>query len=115
MTKLCHHTEISFGLECIKHLYDVFMPQIPQDLNLLPQVPDVFFAFAMLHYELHGSDLTGKLSATFIHLQTTKACNGRLTGHKRLARAASTEMSASSRQGLATQSPCQRTPLQPDQ
>jgi hypothetical protein len=39
----CDHTEVCLGLKGVKHLDDVLMPQLPQDLDLLPQVPDVLF------------------------------------------------------------------------
>lgn len=68
MAKLCNYTEISFCLKCIQHLYNVLMPQVSQDLNLLSQISDVLLAFAMLHDEFHGSDLPCELSAPFVHL-----------------------------------------------
>lgn len=68
MAKLCDHAEVSFGLKCIQHLNYVLMPQVSQNLYLLSQVSDIFFAFTMLHDEFHGSDLPCKLSAPFIHL-----------------------------------------------
>jgi hypothetical protein len=37
------YTEVCLGLKRIEHLYDVLMPQLPQDFNLLPQVPYVLF------------------------------------------------------------------------
>ena len=72
MTKLCDHTEVGLGLKSIQHLYYVLMPQIPQNLYFLPQISDVLLAFAMLHDELHGSDLTSEFSTAFIYLQRTK-------------------------------------------
>jgi hypothetical protein len=39
----CDHAEVRLGLKRVQHLDDVFMPELPQDFNLLPQVPDVLF------------------------------------------------------------------------
>ena len=39
----CDDTEVRLGLKCVQHLDNVFMAQLPQDLNLLPQVFDVLF------------------------------------------------------------------------
>ena len=47
------------------------MPQIAQNFYLLSQVSDILFAFAMLHDELHGSNLSSELSAPFVHLRCT--------------------------------------------
>lgn len=68
MAKLCDHTKVGFGLECVQHLNNILMPQVAQNLYLLSQIPDVFLAFAMLHDELHGGDLPSELSAPFVHL-----------------------------------------------
>ena len=68
MGKLCDHTEVSLGFKGIQHLYDVLMTQVPQDFDLLSQVPDVLLTLAMLHDELHSSDLASEFSAPFINL-----------------------------------------------
>ncbi len=71
MRKLGDNTEVGLCLKSIQHQDDVLMPQIPQDFNLLPQVSDVLFAFAMFHNELHGSNLPSKLSAPLVDLHRT--------------------------------------------
>jgi len=71
MRKFGDNTEVGLRLKSVQHQDDVLMPQIPQDLNLLPQVSDVLLAFAMFHDELHGSNLPSKLSAPLIDLHKT--------------------------------------------
>ncbi len=71
--KFCDDTEISLCLKCVQHLDNVLMPKISQDLYLLPQVLDVLLAFAMFHDELHGSDLSSRLSAPLVNLQLSTA------------------------------------------
>eukprot|EP00955_Chlamydomonas_euryale_P089077 364434-Chlamydomonas_euryale.AAC.7 len=68
MQPTSHHTEVCLSLKCVQHLDDVFVPQRPQNLNLLAQVFDVLLTLAMLVDEFHGSDLTGALSPALIHL-----------------------------------------------
>ena len=46
------------------------MPKISQNLNLLSQVLYILLAFAVFHYEFHGSDLPSKLSAPLVHLRS---------------------------------------------
>ena len=72
MSQFCDYTEISLGLKGVQHLNYVFVSKITQNLDFLPQVLDVFLAFAMLHDELHGRDLPCKLSATFVYLHMSK-------------------------------------------
>ena len=68
MAKLCDHTKVCLCLECVQHLNDILMPKVAQNLDLLPQVLDILLAFAMLHDELHGRDLSCELSTPFVHL-----------------------------------------------
>jgi hypothetical protein len=49
-------------------LDDVFVPQVPQDLDLLAQVLDVLLAFAVLHDEFHGCDLASAFATTLVDL-----------------------------------------------
>lgn len=62
------HAEVCLGLKSVQHLDNVLMPQLPQDLNLLPQVLDVLLAFAVLHDKLHGCDLACALPPAFVDL-----------------------------------------------
>lgn len=71
MCKLSDNTEVSLCLKSVQHQDDVLMPQISQDLNLLPQVSDILFTFAMFHNELHGSNLPSELSAPLVDLHRT--------------------------------------------
>ena len=68
MAKFCDDTEVSFCLKSIKHLDDIFMLEVSENFDLLPQILDVFLTLAMLHDELHGCDLSSELAATFVHL-----------------------------------------------
>ena len=68
MSKLCDHAKICLGLKGIQHLDDILMPQPAQDLDLLPQVPDVLLALPMLHDEFHGCDLACELPAPLVYL-----------------------------------------------
>jgi len=56
-------------LKGVQHLDDVLVPEVPQDLDLLPQVADVLLALALLHDELHGRDLAGAAAAAFVDLR----------------------------------------------
>mmetsp|Transcript_23688 Transcript_23688/g.70297 ORF Transcript_23688/g.70297 Transcript_23688/m.70297 type:complete len:271 (-) Transcript_23688:18-830(-) len=75
LSEFSHHTEVCLSLKCVQHLDDVFVPQRPQNLNLLAQVFDVLLTLAMLVDEFHGSDLTGALSPALIHLSKRALSN----------------------------------------
>lgn len=64
----CDHTEVRLGLKGVEHLDDVFVLELPQDLDLLAQVPDVLFRLAVLDNELHGRDLAGASPPALVHL-----------------------------------------------
>ena len=70
MCKLCDYTEICLCLKGIKHLYNVLMLEIPENLYLLPEILDVLLAFAVLHDEFHGCNLSGELASALIYLVT---------------------------------------------
>ena len=75
MCKLCDHTEICLCLKGIKHLDDILVLEVPENLYFLPEILDVFLTFAVLHNEFHGCDLSGELASTFVYLMTTDSAD----------------------------------------
>mmetsp|Transcript_23406 Transcript_23406/g.56011 ORF Transcript_23406/g.56011 Transcript_23406/m.56011 type:complete len:249 (-) Transcript_23406:293-1039(-) len=65
---LGHDAEVGLRLKSIKHLYDAFVSERAKDFNFLPEVLQVLLALAMLHNELHSSDLTSIFPPPLVHL-----------------------------------------------
>lgn len=57
-------------LERVEHLDDVLVPQVPQDLDLLPQVAQVALALASLGDELERDDAPCRAAAALVHLSS---------------------------------------------
>ncbi len=70
LSKLGDDTEFLVCLEGVEHLYDVFVPEAPQYLNLLSQADYVPLTLAKLQNELHSHGLPCPSSAAFVDLQT---------------------------------------------
>ena len=68
-TLTSHNTEVTFGLEGVEHLDYIFVTELPQNFNFLPQILNVLLTLPMFHYELHRRDLASTSTATFVHLR----------------------------------------------
>ncbi len=56
---LRYNTEITIGLESIKHENDVLMVQLAQNTDLLTKILDILFTFPVLVYKLHRHSKAG--------------------------------------------------------
>ena len=68
MRELRDDDELGLRLEGVEHLDDVLVPQVPEDLDLLPQVLNILLRLPLLHDELERDDLPRVLSPALVHL-----------------------------------------------
>lgn len=68
LSKFSDNDKICLCLKGVQHPDDIFMPQSPQDLNLLPQRFDVFVRLTMFQNEFQSDNLSCILSSAFVDL-----------------------------------------------